>query len=35
MNVKAPASWGFFVDVVNVWTLNETNPFVSYAYIIF
>lgn len=20
---------GFFIDVVNVWTLSETNPFVS------
>ncbi|EOQ48484.1 hypothetical protein WC7_02728 [Citrobacter sp. KTE151] len=24
---------GFFIDVVNVWTLEEINPFISVYYV--
>lgn len=28
-----PANAGFFIDVVNVWTLEEINPFISVYYV--
>lgn len=30
--MKSPLRRGLLVDVVNEWTLKETNPYVSYRY---